>query len=97
MVIHIKKLLDRSLKQSGLKHRVDIALVLEKAGEVLLEVVGEKVAKNVQPVFVRNKTMNLACLNSSVAQEIKLYESQIIEKINKNFDRELVERLSFTT
>jgi hypothetical protein len=97
MIIHIKQLLGKSLKQAGIKHRVDTALVLEKAQRVLVEVVGEGVAKKVKPLYVRHKTMNLACLSSVVAQEIKLHENQIIEKINQGFDRELVERLSFTT
>lgn len=97
MVLHIKDLLKKSLREAGIKNQVDTALVLDKASAVLEEIVGKNVAKKVQPMFVRNKSMNLACLSSVVAQEVKLHERQIIKKINSHFDRDLVERLSFTT
>jgi len=96
MVLHIKNLLNKSLKQAGIKHGVDTALVLDTTKRVITEVCGEKVAEKVKPMFVRNKILNLACLSSVVAQEIKLHEAEIIEKINGGFEKELVERLSFT-
>ncbi|HEX9664490.1 MAG TPA: DUF721 domain-containing protein [Patescibacteria group bacterium] len=94
-MLHINKILKNSIKKSGLEPQIEASLVLEEAGQILYAIFGDKIVNQARPLYVKNKILTIAVLSSIVSQELKLRESEIIDKINKKFEKNLVARLRF--
>ena len=57
---------------------------VEKANEILLAICGENIKDQAKAMYIKNKILNIACLSSIAAQEIKFKEKDLIAKINSN-------------
>jgi len=82
-------------KNSPFMQQVRAAMVLERVKEFLAKEFGESALGRVRPMYVRDKTINIASLSSVLAQEIRYREQKLIESINKEFGRGTVERIRF--
>lgn len=72
----------------------NIDLVL-KANEVILELFGLEQAPNASPLFLKNRTLTISCLNSTIAQEINLRQEEIVNKINDKLGKKEVDRIRY--
>ncbi len=78
------QILNKQMKQSsnaGWKH-VEATMVVEKTNDVLQELFGVASKRFAQAVYFKERTITITCLSSVMAQEIKLNEKQLIEKVN---------------
>jgi len=94
-MLHIKNLLSKQLKKSGTAKQVEAALVLKQFENELKKMMGEEIGRKVKAVSLKNQVLTVACLSSAMASEIKLREADLIEGINRFFDRQVVKSLRF--
>lgn len=91
------------LKRSGLKRQVEGALVLDKFKEVIREMFleeysqghTEEILKEMNPLYLKNRILTVACLNPSLSQELKLKEKSIIYKLNSLIGEDRVDKITF--
>lgn len=82
-------------KDNTLKKQVETAEVIEVAEAVLNELFGADLARYAKPLFLKNRTITISCTSSSMAQEIRLNQAQIVAEINKKLGREEVDRIRY--
>ena len=93
----ITNILSKNINQkSGLKKQIIAALVCDEFDKIIIEIWGEKIRDQVRAIYYKNNILTIASLSSVVAQEIKLNEQNILEKLNKKFDK-IVEQIRYLT
>ncbi|MBI5728142.1 MAG: DUF721 domain-containing protein [Candidatus Magasanikbacteria bacterium] len=78
-----------------LKKQVEASLVIEYATAVLRDLLGESLAIHAKPLFLKNRTLTITCSSSSVAQEIRLNQANIVETINNKLGKKEVDRIRY--
>ena len=68
--------------------------LLECAKKVLEDVLG-KTADNIDPLFLKNRTLTVTCSNSDIAQELREAQEEIVTKINKMLGENEVDRIRY--
>lgn len=103
MILKIDSLLKDFLNRSGLKNQVEGALVLDKFTVVLREIFlkeytvehTNEILKELNPLYLKNKVLTVASLNSSLSQELKLREKTILYRLNSDLGKSVVEKIIF--
>ncbi len=85
---------DSMAPKGPLKKQVEAASVVEFAEEVFRDMFGEN-AKHAKPLFLKNRTLTVTCSSSAVAQEIRLNQQAIVEKINQKLGKNEVDRIRY--
>ncbi len=80
---------------STLKKQLESTQIVEIAIKVLGEVLSKDLSASAKPLFLKNRTLTISCGNSAVAQEIRLYQVQIVEKINQELGKNEVDRIRY--
>lgn len=62
---------------------------------VLIELVGEEVAKNILPQFLKNRTLTVSCLSAAAAEAIRTRQQEIVDAINVRLDKKEVDRIRY--
>lgn len=70
-------------------------MVVEEANEVLFQLFGEESKKYARAMYIKDKALAIACLSSVMAQEIRLNQQLIVEKINKKLGQKIVEKIKY--
>ena len=78
-----------------LKKQVESALVIEHTAQVIQELFGEEGARHAKPLFLKNRTLTITCSTSAMAQEIRLNQQTIVEKINAKLGKKEVDRIRY--
>lgn len=85
---------NKLLIQNPLRVQVEAAQVILKAEEVFKELFGPELG-HLKILFVKNRTLTITCHSSVVAQEIRLNQAKILEKINSHFPATLIDRIRY--
>ena len=93
--IPIGDIMRKQIRASGIEPQVHGAQIVESFSAIARDILGERVAKKVQALYVKNATLTVAVLSSVVGQELKLREREILERINRGLERPAVERIRF--
>jgi predicted nucleic acid-binding Zn ribbon protein len=56
---------------------------------------GEEQAKHAKPLFLKNRTLTITCSTSSIAQEIRLNQQTLVDKINDKLGKKEVDRIRY--
>jgi predicted nucleic acid-binding Zn ribbon protein len=80
---------------STLKHQVETSEVVELSKGVIDELLGADIGSHVRPLFLKNRTLTVSCGSSSVAQEIRLRQLEIVAKINEKVGKNEVDRVRY--
>lgn len=88
----LKQKMDRN---NPLKKQLESVQIVEIAAKVLFEVLSDGLAGSAKPLFLKNRTLTISCGNSAVAQEIRLYQARIVEKINLELGKNEVDRIRY--
>ncbi|HYE59836.1 MAG TPA: DUF721 domain-containing protein [Candidatus Kapabacteria bacterium] len=80
--------------QTPLKKQVEASQVVQYAEEVFQELFGGE-AKNVKALFLKNRTLTITCTSSVIAQEIRLNQPSIVQKINDKLGKVEVDRIRY--
>jgi len=95
MAIPLKDLLQKSINKAGVSEQVGAAVVCNEFNKIIQDILDPKLVKRVKAMYVKNKTLTVAVLSSVVGQEIKLYEREILERLEKKVGENIVERIRF--
>ena len=92
----ISEALEENIGTKGpLQKQVDASRVLEFTQEILNELLGEELGVHAKPLFLKNRTLTITCASSAVAQEVRLNQNQIVEKINDKLGKKEVDRIRY--
>jgi hypothetical protein len=105
MISSLSSILEKNLQQkSGLAKQIQATLICEEFEKIILNIWGDKIKNLTKALYFKNNTLTIASLSSTVAQEIKLNENKILEKLNKKFqpnagppraDNTIVEKINY--
>ena len=88
--------LQDNVNQKGpLKKQVDASLAVEAAEAVIKDMFEPDLAIHAKPLFLKNRTLTVTCSSSIMAQEIRLKQSEIVDKINKKLGKKEVDRIRY--
>lgn len=88
-------LLSKLSHNTTLKRQVETSGVVEVAKEVIDALFGKEVGALVKPLFLKNRTLTVSCGSSTVAQEIRLRQLEIVGKINEKIGKIEVDRVRY--
>ncbi|MFH1286469.1 MAG: DUF721 domain-containing protein [Candidatus Magasanikbacteria bacterium] len=82
-------------KKGPLKKQVEASLAVDAAQEVIESMFDAELAIHAKPLFLKNRTLTVTCSSSAMAQEIRLKQSEIVEKINEKIGKNEVDRIRY--
>ncbi len=88
-------LLHQRVNRSPVLKGAAAALTVEAGNAQLQEIFGKDIAEYAQVAYLKDGTLTIGCLSSTIAQEIKLQESSLITAINKRLGASLVKKLRY--
>jgi hypothetical protein len=91
----LKNLMSGSVQKAGIGKQLEANKIVEGSEKVLLAIFGDGSDKDVRPLYFKNRTLTVSCSSSVFAQEIKLNEKDIIEKITDETGATNVERIRY--
>ena len=98
MAFHdLKSLLDRNIRQAGLNKQVDAINIVELFNSSARFLVGEKIARQTQAIYIRNKVLTIQCTSSIIMQEMRYRERHVMRSLNRKTGKESIERIRYTT
>lgn len=80
---------------SPLKNQLDSIEIIDLVKAVLVELFGAEIAKDANPLFLKNRTITISCASSVIAQEIRLNQADIVQKINEKLGKNEVDRIRY--
>ena len=81
--------------RSQLKNQVEAAQILEYANSALEELLGKEQAYHARPLFLKNRTLTISCATSTVAQEIREKQTEIVSNINEKLGKKEVDSIRY--
>lgn len=87
------KLLPKSLKNAGAARKVEAAVMVRKASDVLRDVFGAEMASTMHAAVYRDGELTIICDRSVYGKEVELREQDVIEKMNKALGSRVVSRV----
>ena len=88
---HIGSALKKLIETNGL----DAGLVQQKAIDVWGEAVGKAISQNTEAVVVEKGVLTIKTRNATWRQELQLQKINIIKKINKKLDKNIIKDIRF--
>ena len=88
---HIGSALKKLIKMNGL----NAGLVQQKAIDVWEETVGRAISQNTETVSVEKGVLTIKTRNATWRQELQLQKTNIIRKINKELDKNIIKDIRF--
>ncbi len=79
----------------SLDKQLEAQVVVDAAEAVFREVFPEDLAAHAKPLFLKNRTLTVTCTSSALAQEIRLNQATIVEKINQRLGKSEVDRIRY--
>jgi hypothetical protein len=93
---HIKSIILKKLKTFNKKTLnntgiIDSNMVCRKTEEIIQQ----KSAEHVEALFYKNKEVFIKCFNPIIANELRLFQEDIKNEINKFFNKEVLKKIIF--
>ncbi len=88
-----QSILSRNLRRNGIDRQVRDSVAIDVAARILHQILGEEGSPHVRPVYIRYKTLHIACLSPSIAIYIGRVETMLIEAMNEAAGKPIVERI----
>lgn len=86
---------DKMKSASPLKKQVEASEAVEAAAAVLEDMFSGDLAGHAKPLFLKNRTLTVTCASSTMAQEIRLRQSELVDNINKKLGKKEVDRIRY--
>jgi predicted nucleic acid-binding Zn ribbon protein len=97
MFYDLKSLLQKNISQAGIRKQVDAVNVVSLFANMAPRLLGQRLARETQALFVRDGILTLQCASSVVMQEVRYRERGVIAALNKAAGREAVKKVRYTT
>ena len=88
---HIGSALKKLIKAKGLNE----GLVQQKAIDIWEEAVGKAISQNTETVVVEKGVLTIKSKNATWRQELQLQKTNIIKKINKELNKNIIKDIRF--
>ena len=88
---HIGSALKKLIKEKGLNE----GLVQQKAIDVWEEAVGKAISQNTETVAVEKGVLTIKSRNATWRQELQLQKTNIIRKLNKELNKNIIKDIRF--
>lgn len=96
MAMHsLGDILKNKSNSSPLKRGISAARIVEVTNELLAAYFGPTIVEHATAAYVKGNTLAIACLSSTVAQEIRFKEKEIIAKIREKVPFSTVEKIQY--
>ncbi len=95
MLSSIKSHLTRSINKAGIYKQVEAARVCDYWNEAIENIFNAEVAGKAKALKCKGGIVTVAVLSSSLAQEFKFKEEEIIDAMNKKAGAEVVRKIRF--
>jgi predicted nucleic acid-binding Zn ribbon protein len=82
-------------KNVSLGKQIETSEIIEISKIIFEEVFGLELAREIKPLFLKNRTLTVSCSSSTIAQEIRLNQVEIVEKINKKSGKNEIDRIRY--
>jgi len=83
-------------KQNKLnKKQGENSSIINCAKEIIQNIFREEEFANIRPLFLKNRTLTIACNNQNIAQEILEHQEEIVDKINDKLGKKEVDRIRY--
>ena len=92
---HLKNLLSKRLKSSGLANDVAVSLIIEEFTAIIADLFDPEINKRIKPVYIKDKKLMVSCVNSVLKQELNFKIPEIINKLNKKFGDGTIKEIRF--
>lgn len=80
--------------KTPLRRQIEASDVVLHAEEIFRDLFGKE-SRHVRPLFLKNRTLTITCTSSVIAQEIRLNQATIVQKINDRLGRTEVDRIRY--
>lgn len=88
--------MDDSVKKKGsLKKQIEATKIVELAEAVFSDIFGKELGGHAKPLFLKNRTLTVTCTSSALAQEIRLRQQEIVQKLNEGMGASEVDRIRY--
>lgn len=81
--------------ESTLKKQIDASKVVNIAQDVLEDMFGKEQALHANPQYLKNRTLTITCSSSTMAQEIRLNQEDLVKKINNKLGTDRVDTIRY--
>lgn len=92
----IKAILEKNIKQAGLRKQVDAINMVETFNGLAPYLLGQKIAQHTQAIYIRNKILTIQCSSSVIMQEVRYREYKIIRALNAKAGQQSIIKLRYT-
>lgn len=79
----------------GLKKQVEGEEVIDAANTVFEDFFGADLMVHIKPLFLKNRTLTVTISSSTVAQELRVNQKAIVDKINGKLGKNDIDRIRY--
>ena len=79
----LQNFLKKSLHNAGIAKQVQAAIIIDAFNKKVSEIFGTYMLEKARGLYVKDDALHISCAHSTVSQEIKFHESEIIDYVNK--------------
>ena len=97
MFYDLKSLLHKNIAQAGIKKQVDAVNIVALFNSLAPRVLGERLARETQALFVRDGILTIQCTSSVVMQEVCYRERAVLNALHKAVGGKAVKKMRYTT
>jgi len=90
----LKNLIKRKKQKHGLKKTLEVYELFEEWNKNSAEIFGDKNVR-CHPRFVRGKTLYVQVEGGPAAAELQMRQGEIVDRINKHFEKKKLDRIVF--
>ncbi len=90
----IGNLISNSINKAGISRQISDSLVCEEFDKIAYNLLGD-MSEKCRAVYVKDRTLWVAVLSSSVSNELKMYENDILCGLADEFGCNRVQKLRF--
>lgn len=90
----ISELIPNAVARANIGQQVEAVRVVASAERAIHELFPNETA-TVRALSVKNKVLTISCVSAALAQEIKMREKVITERVNKELGDTMIERIRY--
>jgi len=91
----LKKILGEGLEKKGLGKSIQAALACDDVEKALREILPETIMDKTKVVSLKNFVITVRTSSSVIAQEIRLHEGDIINRLREKFGQETIKGIRY--
>lgn len=81
----LRDILTNHLKDKGLHSKLETTLILEEYTKIAAKIWDKEIAAEMKALYLKNKILTVAVLNSILAQEINMRRELILSELKRKF------------